>query len=91
VPDNLRQLPRRIPNPWRWAWVLWVYQRWEQLDDVALAAKLEMPLANLNRLRSFPCADLDERGYSAGLARASAAVGCNAFALARIFARVNDP
>jgi hypothetical protein len=70
--------------------VLWSYQRWERLDDAALAAELEMPAVNLNRLRSLPCADLDQRGFAAGLARASAAAGCNPFALGRIFARVND-
>jgi hypothetical protein len=90
VRDNVRRLPRRIPNPWHWAWVLWVYQRWERLDDLALADELGMPAANLSTLRSLPCADLDPRGYAAGLARAGAAVGCSPFVLARIFARVND-
>jgi hypothetical protein len=79
---------RRIPNPWHWAWPLWVYQRRQQLDDAAPAAELEMPAENLGRLRARRLTCSDEPAYRADLARVSALVGCNAFALRHLLERV---
>jgi hypothetical protein len=79
---------RWIPSPWHWAWPLWVHQRRCGLDDDALAAELEMPAANLARLRACRLTCSDEPGFRADLPRVSALVGCNPFALGRILERV---